>query len=78
MLEHPKFLNSTVDTRFIDENPQLFDLKPSQNRAQKLINYLANVIVNGPSTPLVTDIPPSTVDAKIPDYPAGTLHLLLM
>ena len=27
-----EFVNSTVTTRFIEENPQLFDFQPSQNR----------------------------------------------
>ena len=71
MLEHPTFLSSTVDTHFIDENPQLFDLKPSQNRAQKLLNYLGQVLVNGPQTPIVTNIPPSEVIVEPPETPAG-------
>lgn len=71
VLEHPKFLNSSVDTHFIDENPQLFNLKKSQNRAQKLLNYLANVLVNGPQTPIVTNIPPSEVNVEAPETPAG-------
>lgn len=71
MLEHPKFLNSSVDTHFIDENPQLFDLKPSQNRAQKLLNYLGHVLVNGPQTPIVTNIPPAEVKVEAPEVPAG-------
>jgi pyruvate carboxylase len=71
VLEHPKFLNSAVDTHFIDENPQLFNLKPSQNRAQKLLNYLGNVLVNGPQTPIVTIIPPSNVNVEPPEIPAG-------
>ena len=71
MLEHPKFLSSAVYTSFIDENPQLFDLKPSQNRAQKLLNYIGDVLVNGPSTPLVTDIPPAEIRVGAPETPAG-------
>ena len=71
VLEHPKFLNSSVDTHFIDENPQLFNLKPSQNRAQKLLNYLGTVLVNGPQTPIVTNIPPSEVRVEAPPTPPG-------
>lgn len=40
VLNNDQFLYSTVDTQFIDENPDLFNLKPVQNRAQKLLNYL--------------------------------------
>ena len=71
VLNHPEFLNSSVDTHFIDDNPQLFDLKPSQNRAQKLLNYLGNVLVNGPQTPIVTNVPPAEVSIVPPDTPAG-------
>lgn len=72
MLEHPLFLNAAVYTSFIDENPQLFDLKPSKNRAQKLLNYLGDVLVNGPSTPLVTNIPPAAINVEPRETPAGT------
>ena len=30
-------------------------------RASKLLNYLGTVIVNGPTTPLVTDILPAKI-----------------
>lgn len=40
VLSNSQFLHSTVDTQFIDENPELFNLKPTQNRAQKLLHYL--------------------------------------
>jgi len=69
VLGHPQFLNETVSTRFIDENPQLFDFQPSQNRASKLLKYLGNVVVNGPSTPLVTDILPSKLKVVPPKSP---------
>lgn len=52
VLQNDQFVNGAVDTSFIDENPQLFDFKPSQNRANKILVYLADVIVNGSLTPL--------------------------
>jgi len=69
VLNHPQFLNDTISTRFIDENPQLFNFEPSMNRAGKLLNYLGNVVVNGPTTPLVTDIAPSKVKVVPPPIP---------
>ena len=71
VVEHKDFLNGTVDTRFIDENPELFNFTPSQNRAQKLLNYLGQVIVNGPQTPIVTSVPPSDIDVIPPATPSG-------
>lgn len=72
VLENQKFLNGIVDTYFIDENPQLFQLQPSQNRAQKLLNYIGTVLVNGPSTPLATQLKPADIKPHIPQIALGT------
>merc|ERR1719187_1744040 len=69
VLNHPQFANEIVSTKFIDENPQLFDFQPSQNRAGKLLNYLGQVVVNGPQTPLVTDLQPSKINVLPPETP---------
>ena len=69
VLSHPQFLNETVNTKFIDLNPQLFDFQPSQNRAGKLLKYLGDVIVNGPTTPLVTGDHPTKVKVSVPETP---------
>uniref|UniRef100_A0A1B0CVI4 Pyruvate carboxylase n=2 Tax=Lutzomyia longipalpis TaxID=7200 RepID=A0A1B0CVI4_LUTLO len=68
VLENLKFLNGVLDTYFIDEHPQLFKFQPSQNRAQKLLNYLGTVLVNGPQTPLATKLKPADgVHPHVPD-----------
>ena len=69
VLRHPKFLAGVVDTYFIDENPGLFRFEPTQNRAQKLLYYLGEVMVNGPSTPLATDLPPADIVPSVPQIP---------
>ncbi|XP_011312830.1 pyruvate carboxylase, mitochondrial [Fopius arisanus] len=74
VLENQKFLNGNVDTYFIDENPQLFKFFPSQNRAQKLLNYLGTVLVNGPSTPLATQLKPAEIKPHIPEIPTDRLQ----
>ncbi|XP_013779858.1 pyruvate carboxylase, mitochondrial-like [Limulus polyphemus] len=71
VLENENFLAGTIDTCFIDENPQLFNIQPSQNRAQKLLYYLGSVMVNGPMTPLSTPLKPSEIEISIPEIPAG-------
>ncbi|XP_060530166.1 pyruvate carboxylase, mitochondrial isoform X2 [Cylas formicarius] len=71
VLENEKFLNGSVDTYFIDENPQLFKFAPTKNRAQKLLNYLATLLVNGPQTPLATTLKPAEVKPKIPPTSLG-------
>ncbi|MEZ6121980.1 MAG: pyruvate carboxylase [Planctomycetaceae bacterium] len=46
-LGHPTFQAGNCTTRFIDETPDLFKFDPRQNRATKVLNYLAETIVNG-------------------------------
>uniref|UniRef100_A0A3B4CQJ7 pyruvate carboxylase n=1 Tax=Pygocentrus nattereri TaxID=42514 RepID=A0A3B4CQJ7_PYGNA len=71
VLSNDQFLYGTVDTQFIDENPDLFNLKPVQNRAQKLLHYLGHVMVNGPTTPIPVKAKPSSIDPVVPAVPLG-------
>lgn len=71
VLENQKFLNGVLDTYFIDEHPQLFHFQRSQNRAQKLLNYLGEVLVNGPMTPLATKLKPAEIHPHVPTVPLG-------
>ncbi|KAK2159376.1 hypothetical protein LSH36_154g08036 [Paralvinella palmiformis] len=48
---------------------KLFKFEPSQNRAQKLLHYMGNVMVNGPSTLLATTIPSARIDPFVPPTP---------
>ncbi|OCT81661.1 pyruvate carboxylase, mitochondrial [Xenopus laevis] len=82
VLNNNQFLHGTVDTQFIDENPDLFNLRPVQNRAQKLLHYLGHVMVNGPTTPIPVKAKPSSVDPVVPpipmnDPPPGFRDILL-
>nr|XP_056708445.1 pyruvate carboxylase, mitochondrial [Euleptes europaea] len=71
VLGNDQFLWGTVDTQFIDENPDLFNLRPGQNRAQKLLHYLGHVMVNGPTTPIPVNARPSSIDPVVPSVPLG-------
>jgi pyruvate carboxylase len=78
LLTHPDFLAGECTTRFIDETPALFDFPVRRDRATKVLEYLADVIVNGNS--LVKGRPPAArrTVAPLPDHdiaavvPAGT------
>eukprot|EP00123_Amoebidium_parasiticum_P016505 comp23465_c0_seq1/m.39196 comp23465_c0_seq1/g.39196 ORF comp23465_c0_seq1/g.39196 comp23465_c0_seq1/m.39196 type:complete len:1197 (-) comp23465_c0_seq1:598-4188(-) len=72
VLRHPVFLDGKVTTRFMEENPELFHIAGSQNRAQKLLYYLAEVNANGPLTPLGTNVKPSKYPPMIPPVPLGS------
>lgn len=55
VLNNQQFLAGTVDTQFIDENPELFQLRPAQNRAQKLLHYLG-LAPRLPCSPLLAPV----------------------
>ena len=43
---HPDFLAGRCDTGFIEANPDLFTWKEPRDRANKLLNFLAEITVN--------------------------------
>lgn len=58
ILNHPKFLEGTCHTKFIDETPELFKFDDPRDRATKMLNYIGDIIVNDPDTGKVMyDIP---------------------
>ena len=71
VLTHPRFLAGSVDTEFIAATPKLFRFPRRQNRAQRLLSYLGNVIVNGPSTPWVSGVAPAKIELEAPPAPLG-------
>ena len=74
IIGHPKFRDASYTTRFIDETPELFESVKRQDRATKLLTYIADVTVNGhpdtrerpkPKASLV--VPPPVFEAPIVD-----------
>ncbi len=47
LLTHPAFQSGDYTTRFIDQTPELLSLPRRQDRATKLLRYIADVSVNG-------------------------------
>ncbi|MEC9342661.1 MAG: pyruvate carboxylase, partial [Pseudomonadota bacterium] len=47
IIDHPKFRDNSYTTKFIDTTPELFEQVKRQDRATKLLTYLADVTVNG-------------------------------
>jgi len=67
IITHPDFIENRYTTRFIDTTPALFDFKARQDRATKLLTYIADVTVNG--HPEVRDRPRPPADAAEPQVP---------
>jgi pyruvate carboxylase len=47
VISHPSFRDASYTTRFIDDTPELTAAVRRKDRATKLLNYLADVTVNG-------------------------------
>ena len=67
LLKEEEFLGGAVTTDFILNKPELLKVSRGQNRAQKLLQYLGNVMVNGPCTPLATGLKPSKDAPEAPE-----------
>ncbi|MFT2213596.1 pyruvate carboxylase [Rhizobium giardinii] len=67
IISHPKFKDNSYTTRFIDTTPELFQQVKRQDRATKLLTYLADVTVNG--HPEAKGRPKPSADAAKPIVP---------
>ena len=81
IITHPKFLDNSYTTKFIDTTPELFAQVKRQDRATKLLTYLADVTVNGhPETKGRATPPKEAALPRVPfietPIPDGTKQLL--
>jgi len=74
ILKHETFRKGEVTVNFIKNKPELFEFKTPRNRANKLVNYLGEVIVNGNSD--VKNINPNKtfVVPKVPKFDASASY----
>lgn len=82
ILNHETFRKGEVTVNFIKNEPKLFEFKEPKNRANKLINFLGEVIVNGnPDVKKINKSHQFTVPkvpkfSKTANYAKGTKDLL--
>jgi len=62
ILRHPAFINGQCHTKFIDETPELFNIASPQDRANKVMKFIGNIIINE-----TRDVP----EFEIPVKPEG-------
>ncbi|RMF38432.1 MAG: pyruvate carboxylase, partial [Alphaproteobacteria bacterium] len=67
LLKHPKFLDNSYHTKFIDETPELFTFQARRDRATRILTFLADITVNG--NPEVTGLPRPRSDLHEPRLP---------
>jgi pyruvate carboxylase len=76
VITHPVFLEGTCDTSFLDDHPEVFDLKEKKDRANKIMNFIGTTTVNG-----YPGIKPERAlkfknlrEATVPEIPYGQAH----
>lgn len=68
VLNNKDFLEGEVTTGFIADNPSLMSPLKERDRAQKLLYYIGEIIVNGaPKSLGATGAPPSSVNPIVPE-----------
>ncbi|MFC3627870.1 pyruvate carboxylase [Paracoccus angustae] len=69
LLKHPTFLDDTYTTKFIDTTPELFRFDKRQDRATKILTYLADISVNGHPETAGRPRPPAQARPPVPPAP---------
>ncbi|KAI0981612.1 hypothetical protein GJ496_010381 [Pomphorhynchus laevis] len=69
VLENLEFRKGGINTGFIEQYPDLLKVDQQGNDSNKLLNYLAEVMINGSLTPLGTSLKPAKITPEIPDCP---------
>ena len=74
VLQHPQFTDGSYSTKFVDDNTDLFIFPKTHDRGTKLLNYIADISINGYSNVGVQPKPefaplnmPKPFIGKIPD-----------
>ena len=47
VLQHPQFTDGSYSTKFVDDNTDLFIFPKTHDRGTKLLNYIADISING-------------------------------
>ncbi|GAA5038942.1 pyruvate carboxylase [Marivirga lumbricoides] len=83
VISHPTFYSGECTVKFIDENPDLFEITKKFDRGTKTLRFLADVTVNGHPDAKSKDEAKVFRAPKIPDYdkyepyPKGTKNKLV-
>ncbi len=71
IIGHPKFQDNSYTTKFIDNTPELFSAVKRQDRATKLLHYIADATVNGHPETRSRPMPPADAAAPAPPFFGG-------
>ena len=72
VIRHPDFLDGRATTRFLDDTPDLFRFPVTQDRATKLLTFMAEVTVNGfPTVPKAAPEDAAVLVEPVPPHLSG-------
>ena len=66
VITHPRFIKGEYTTRFIDETPELFVAPARRDRATRILNFLAETIVNGNPEVRARPVPVRVLTPRLP------------
>lgn len=69
LLKHPTFLDDSYTTKFIDTTAELFQFDKKQDRATRILTYLADISVNGHPETAGRPMPPAQARPPVPPAP---------
>ena len=72
VVNHEAFQEGRVTTGFLDETPELFKFQPARDRANRLLSYIGDTIVNGNPTVAGKDRPKRIEPPPMVTYDPGS------
>ncbi len=75
LINHPAFQSGEYTTRFIEQTPELFQFPSRQDRASKLLEFLAEVKINGNPEVKTRQVPARFADIVFPSLPTKSVDL---
>jgi len=82
VVSHPDFRTGKVRVDFLEKHPELFEFRRGRDRANKVLAYIGDVIVNGNPDVKGSGERPPLMEARIPEFdrygefPPGTKNKL--
>jgi pyruvate carboxylase len=67
LINHPSFERADYTTKFIDDTPELFEFPARRDRATKLLQFIADITVNGNVEVLNRPLPPDGPVPRVPE-----------
>ncbi|PZX46594.1 pyruvate carboxylase [Roseinatronobacter thiooxidans] len=72
LLKHPTFVDMSYTTKFIDTTEDLFHFRKRRDRATKILNYIADITVNGHPETAGRALPPAGIKTPVAPVVTGT------